>query len=394
MKTLILWMLVLTIASVSYAQNVNIPDANFKNALISEGVDTSGDGEISYAEAELITYLSVGYYNISDMTGIEAFVNLDTLMCSGNQLTSLNVSGCAAITELWCNDNQLTSLDVSNNATLKHLYCSENQLTSLDVSNNIALKYLNCAGNQLTSLNVSSCNALTILLCSENQLTSLNVSGCADITELWCNDNQLTSLDISGCTALVKLKCISNQLTSLNVSGYTTLTELWCFLNQLISLNVSGCTALTTLLCSENQLTSLDISNNIALKNLWLSNMPNLYEICVWELPFPPIGVNVDTSGSPNVYFTTDCSITDFNDYEENSTLEIYPNHSDDIINIKIENINNATIEIYNVSGRLVFSKALNSKIQKIDMSSLSEGIYFIKVRQENNVRVEKLIVY
>ena len=35
--------------------------------------------------------------SISDMTGIEAFVNLDTLYCNDNQLTSLDVSGCIAL---------------------------------------------------------------------------------------------------------------------------------------------------------------------------------------------------------------------------------------------------------------------------------------------------------
>ena len=82
MKTLILSILVLTMAFISNAQNVNIPDANFKNALISAGVDTNEDGEISYAEAEAITYLDVSSKNISDMTGIEAFINLDTLYLS------------------------------------------------------------------------------------------------------------------------------------------------------------------------------------------------------------------------------------------------------------------------------------------------------------------------
>ena len=33
-----------------------------------------------------------------------------------------------------------------------------------------------------------------------------------------------------------------------------------------------------------------------------------LNKVCVWSTPFPPIGVEVDTTGSPNVYFTTDCS--------------------------------------------------------------------------------------
>ena len=58
---------------------VNIPDNNFLNALIELGVDTNGDGKISPEEAEVITYLDVSGNSISDLTGIEKFINLDTL---------------------------------------------------------------------------------------------------------------------------------------------------------------------------------------------------------------------------------------------------------------------------------------------------------------------------
>jgi N-acetylneuraminic acid mutarotase/predicted GH43/DUF377 family glycosyl hydrolase len=74
--------------------------------------------------------------------------------------------------------------------------------------------------------------------------------------------------------------------------------------------------------------------------------------------------------------------------------VRLYPNPANDIINIGIENTNSATIEIYNVSGRLVFSKEVNSKVEKIDVSGLSKGMYFVKVMQKNNVNIEKLIVY
>ena len=80
--------------------------------------------------------------------------------------------------------------------------------------------------------------------------------------------------------------------------------------------------------------------------------------------------------------------------HESMNKLKIYPNPSDNIINIELENTNNAMIEIHNVSGRLVYSKELDSKIEKIDISDLSKGMYFVKVMQEYNVRIEKLIVY
>jgi len=44
------------------------------------------------------------------------------------------------------------------------------------------------------------------------------------------------------------------------------------------------------------------------LKSLYLNDMPFLYKVCVWEMPFPPVGVEVETTNSPNVYFTTDCN--------------------------------------------------------------------------------------
>jgi len=36
--------------------------------------------------------------------------------------------------------------------------------------------------------------------------------------------------------------------------------------------------------------------------------MPSLNKVCVWEMPFPPAGVSVSTTDSPNIYFTTDCN--------------------------------------------------------------------------------------
>lgn len=72
---------------------VNIPDANFKAKLIQLGVDTNNDGEIQYSEAALKTgTLYVSGSNITDLTGLEAFVNITGLNCNGNNLTEVDVS--------------------------------------------------------------------------------------------------------------------------------------------------------------------------------------------------------------------------------------------------------------------------------------------------------------
>ena len=99
--------------------NLNIQDDNFLNALIELGIDTNGDGIISSGEAEAITFLDVREDSISDMAGIEACINLDTLFCFSNQLTSLDVSKNTQLILLVCFDNQLSTLDVSHNTHIQ-----------------------------------------------------------------------------------------------------------------------------------------------------------------------------------------------------------------------------------------------------------------------------------
>ena len=100
------------------AQNVNIPDTAFLNALIEMGIDTNEDDSISYTEASAIFKLELIENGITDMKGIEAFINLERLSCGSNQLTSLDLSNNTALTRLNCWNNQLTSLDLSNNTEL------------------------------------------------------------------------------------------------------------------------------------------------------------------------------------------------------------------------------------------------------------------------------------
>ena len=248
----------------------------------SQRITIQGDVTTLYCYKNQLTSLDVSscialtnlYCDENQLTGLDVSQNtaLTKLGCGNNQLTSLNVSSCTALTELWCHHNQLTSLDVSKNTALTKFVCNENQLTNLDVSQNTALKTLGCGKNQLTSLNVSSCTALTELSCNDNQLTNLDVSTNTALTELVCDANQLTSLNVSKNTALTRLGCGSNRLTSLNVSNCTALTELWCHHNQLTSLDLSKNTALTMLHCGNNELTSLDVSQNAALTKLRCGN--------------------------------------------------------------------------------------------------------------------------
>jgi len=251
-------------------QNVNIPDPNFKAYLIgNSSINTNGDNEISIAEAQaLFGSIICNNRNITDLTGIEAFMNITGLECKNNQLSSLDVSNNTALKYLNCDKNPLSSLDLSNNTALYFLHCGNNQLSSLDLSNNTALTELYCYSNQLSSLDLSNNTALIHLYCHNNQLSSLDVSNNTALINLYCDGNQLSSLDISNNTALINLACNNNQLNILDISNNTVLKFFYCNNNQLSSLDVSNNTALTDLRCNNNKLSSLDVSNNTALVTL------------------------------------------------------------------------------------------------------------------------------
>lgn len=311
------------------AQNVNIPDANFKSLLLGNAaINTNGDNEISVAEAAAYTgTISVGYSSIADLTGIEAFTALTQLECYGNSLTSLNVSNNTSLTvlrcyrnsianldlsnntaliELSCNNNSLTNLDISNNVELTNLSCANNSLTSLDLSNNTSLNNLHCEHNLLTSLDLSNNTALTSLYCTYNSLTSMDLSNNTALNTLRCDGNSLSTLDLSNNTALVWLSCYSNSLTSLNLPNSTALTDLYCTYNLLTSIDVSKNTALTSLNCFGNKLTNIDVSSNTALidldcgdnklANLDLSNNTELISLGCSMNPLTTLDVSKNTA--------------------------------------------------------------------------------------------------
>ncbi len=241
------------------AQIVNIPDANFKAALLSNSaINTNADAEIQTSEASAYSgTLVLSNLNISDLTGIEAFTAIDTLNCSGNQLTSLDLSANTALILVQCYLNQLTSLNVSGLGSLERLYCYSNQISSIDVSGSPLLNLLNCANNQLSSLDVSNNPLLTLLYCNINQITTLSLASNPLLINFNCRNNAITELDFSNSPLIRFLSCSNNNLTYLNLSGLTQLDDFDAINSNLYYLNIQN-------------------GNNINLSDFDVTSNPNL----------------------------------------------------------------------------------------------------------------------
>ncbi|WP_369013403.1 T9SS type A sorting domain-containing protein [Flavobacterium anhuiense] len=263
----------------------SIPDINFENKLIDLGIDTgTADGKVLTSSISSVTSLDVSRSSISDLTGIENFTSLQTLIASRNSLTSVNLSKNTKLTYLDLGTNQLTALDLNTNTALDNLDCQKNKLAALDISNNTSLTRLNCSSNALTSLNVTANTLLTELATNSNKITSLNIDNNVALQSINCGGNLLTTLNVDKNLALKSLWCGSNKLTSLNIDKNLELSDLNCGINELTSLNVLNNKKLVSLVCHQNKITTLNVSQNILLEQL-MCHYNELTSIDVWHNP-------------------------------------------------------------------------------------------------------------
>lgn len=151
MKKILLFLLLTT--GLASAQIVTIPDANFKAELITDGVDANSDGEIQETEALATLSMDLDDFDITDLTGIEAFVNLENFESDPNQVTLIDFSSNINLISIDIqsaippNFGPLASINVSSCPSLEYLLVQSSSIANLDLSNNINLTALYIANN-------------------------------------------------------------------------------------------------------------------------------------------------------------------------------------------------------------------------------------------------------
>ena len=319
---------------------IYIPDAKLKAYLVNN-FDENADGEISPAEADLITSVNCSGKSIADLTGIEACTNLTYLNCSGNSLTKLDLHTLTNLQTLVCHGNKLADINLDNcsslttfniidattnayglnsngkpqigiknytqAATLKFsmdvikgriwVYASPT-LTSVDLSDNSCTEIVVNENINMTSVKVpaslvnyygyscalkqidfSNCQNLEYIQIYSNRLTSLDVSHNPKLHTIQAYDNQLSSLDITNNPKMRILMMADNKLTAINLLGNINLEQIDLGNNRLSSINVRTLDKLTVLSVSNNTaITDVNVSNNTALKTL------NVYKTAISTL--------------------------------------------------------------------------------------------------------------
>ncbi|GGE44190.1 hypothetical protein GCM10010832_25270 [Psychroflexus planctonicus] len=385
------------------AQTVSIPDPIFLNRLIEVGVDTNGDGVIQQSEAEAISSLSVSTSvpdpnKIQSLEGIQYFINLSSLHCQGNALTTLDVTSLTQLESLLCQNNQLSSIQVDGLSQLERIWAYSNQLTEIDLSgltnmwfiwlnNNfiedldlsdlISLEALYFGNNQLSTIDFSQTQNLTDIDLSYNNLSEVDVNHLADLMNFYISNNELTTIDLSGLDALFALHIGGNLIENIDGTQNPNFTELYCPSNP--NLNYIN---------MKNGAISYSSPDSMPYFSFDFSNLPALAFVCIDEGEEVALAESYYVAENVEVS-TTNCAFSVSDNYFNEFTF--YPNPAKDLLHMESQQNKIDQIVIYNLNGKQVLNSTYNEN-QPIDVSNLAKGMYLVKVQTENGSLTKKLI--
>lgn len=387
------------------AQNLKIKDANFENALIELGYDIGNpDGFIEMRNLTEVFYLDVSGKSIKDLSGIEAFINLEVLIADNNDVRSLDLGQNANLKELSIYNNKLTALNISNNTKLEKLNIYKNRLSDLVLYNNRNLTYLAAADNNLTELDLINNRKLAKVYCQNNQLTSFDISNFPLLEIVNAEYNNLTSLNVDNSMELIQLNASNNNLTTLNVSSNTNLEQVNVLYNSILDLDLSSNTALSVIMVAYNNLEALNIrnGNNAGLQIFRAEGNTNLQCITAddeiansngdsatgrWNIDFNTnFSVNCGSSSEDN---TADNGIED----TSNVLKKSFSFYVGDDKTLNITSNQKASLNIINLQGVSVVTKDLIEGSNTVSLNSANSNVYVLQINSDKGSFTKKFLL-
>lgn len=437
--------------AVSQGQIVNIPDPNFKNALVNHDpvIDTNGDGEIQVSEAEVALTIAVFNENISDLTGVEAFINLRNLRCVGNNISEIDPTVFPFLQQLSFGSNNVSSIDVTQNPDLEFLGCDLNPITSLDLSNNPNLVSLHADLTDLEELDVSQNTQLEVLRLEFINATEIDLSNLSILKVFSMYSTDLASLDVSNNPQLVVLDISGTEINSLDLSNNPDLEVLDVSATNLTSLDISANLLLERLLLDGVAISQLDVSQLSNLRRLGVSgtniarvDVSNNPQLCRLEALVANSLLSVNMKNGSNFLLDPirDCTVnTPYATYQIQAGIDFRDSNSleficvDDVdfaeqtfpkipagaqfvddcsLNVtEVESIqvsvapnpametvrftSETTIQevrLYSLGGAILLTKAFDNQQGALDISSLSAGVYFMQLEGETGMETVQIV--
>ena len=403
----------------SHSQIVDIPDANFKNALLTDiEVNTNGDDEIQVSEAEAAEFIAVDGMGIASLEGINSFVNITSLYCENNNLTTIDISSLSQLEVLWAAGNTLESISFSTPSNLESIRLGNNSISDLSVfelESLSMLEELDLSNNPLGPSFYLEQGSLKEIILTNCGIETIDLSGMGTLENVFLDQNPLgpaLSLESGSLEYLYVNDC---GLEMLNISGLTNLSTLSAALNNLSEISLDENKLLEVVLVSNNSLTELDVSNNPLVHAIWVGNNnlielnmknglvsesyelfsfngnPDLSFICADDGEFELINDKLETYGYDDVTVSSDCSL-DIEEFESSISWSMYPNPTAGTLYIASSNVQINSVEIYDHSGRAIHEFTPNAMEVNLRLEELAASVYFVKVETNIGSSIKRLV--
>jgi hypothetical protein len=75
------------------------------------------------------------------------------------------------------------------------------------------------------------------------------------------------------------------------------------------------------------------------------------------------------------------------------SDAVIYPNPAKDHLTVRVGSLHSgATVQLYNSLGRLMIAKNLTNTVTIISLHGLTDGMYYVRVKNGQQITIQKII--
>jgi Leucine-rich repeat (LRR) protein len=217
---------------------VHFNDPNLEQAVRDAlGIPT---GDITAADMATLTSLTAQSDSISDLTGLEYAVNLDTLNLIYNQISDVtSLQYLTSLTYLNLNHNQISDLTPLQYLTnLTKLYLNYNQISDITPLQYLtSLPFLNIGYNQISDITaLQNMTSLTQLYLRDIEVSDISpLQNLTNLTHLALNENQVSDIaPLQNLTDLNWLDVRLNQIADITaLQNLTSLTSLYLYTNLL-----------------------------------------------------------------------------------------------------------------------------------------------------------------
>jgi Leucine-rich repeat (LRR) protein len=287
---------------------VEVPDEALREALLAVlpqpgGREDDDEPVISGVELRRLQGLRAPDQGITDLTGLECALSLESLGLSGNEVRDLSpVAHLVTLTQIELSDNGITDLSMlARLPRLEKLSLADNGINDISPLSELpALRFLDLSGNEVADVSpLAELEELTGLVLSRNQLTDIApLANARRLVSLDLEQNDIQSIGpLEQLTALRYVDLDRNRISTIApLAGADGLVELEASRNQLTSLSgienkpdliriVARDNAITTTAGVEGlgRLVILDLGGNEirhlpgvgSLQNLERLNLPN-----------------------------------------------------------------------------------------------------------------------